>query len=370
MRYIQLCLGVLVCLVPLCTRAASTLEISEIMYDPAGTDTNREWIEVHTTGDSPLSLANVTLATDGVASTHHALTAVGSSTLGSDAYAVIVQNVDAFKKDYPDYAGLLFDSSWTGLTSSVGKTLALLDSSGTVLDQVTYDPTLGGDNDGNSLQKNDSGAWSAHTPTPGTSFFASTDSTTDTGISDTNTASQNTTTNTNIQITTPVVGHVSPTQKAHLVLTIPKSGITGVPLSLTTQALGDDSSERTIGSFYVSFGDGAADTSSHPRTLSHVYSEAGTYVVVFEYRFDPYAIDPDLVTRTTVEITSPEITLTIGTANTIALANTSSREIDISHWHLSTSGQSQTNFNFVVPLSTKILAGKTYCGCRYGLRWY
>ena len=49
-------------------QASTGFEISEIMYDPSGTDTNREWIEVHNAGSESVDLAGHFLLTDGLLS--------------------------------------------------------------------------------------------------------------------------------------------------------------------------------------------------------------------------------------------------------------------------------------------------------------
>ncbi len=184
-----------------CARALSAsassggLVISEIMYDPAGSDSNREWIEVYNSGSSGIDLAGHYLLTDGLSSSHHGLAAQGSSVIPAGGYAVIVQTVDGFKGDYPAFSGLIFDSSWTGLTATAGKTLAIIDSGSAVLDTVTYDPTIGATNDGNSLQRNASGTWATATPTPGVGSAGSgsdTTDTTDTGSSSTSDGSDTT----------------------------------------------------------------------------------------------------------------------------------------------------------------------------------
>ena len=130
--------------------AANGLSISEIMYDPPGSDDKREWVEVYNAGPANVDLSGHYILTDGLSSTHHALVAQGSSVVPAGGYAVIVQDVVGFMGDYPGYAGLIFDSSWSGLTTTVGKTIAIVDGQSNVLDSVTYDPTIGGANTGDA----------------------------------------------------------------------------------------------------------------------------------------------------------------------------------------------------------------------------
>ncbi len=142
--------------------AQANFEITEIMYDLDGTDSNREWIEVKNIGDKTEDLSKWYLFSD---NTKHALIPQTESYVESGSYAVIVQNVPQFKNDWPNYRGLIFDSSWTGFKNS-GEAISLRDSDLNIVSPVNFSSAQGGGGDGYSLQKIN-GDWVGSKPTPG-----------------------------------------------------------------------------------------------------------------------------------------------------------------------------------------------------------
>ena len=132
-----------------------TLQISEVMYNPSGSDTGREWIEIYS--DSTVNLSGWKLVTDA----NHILNkppengGMGLMMLESGSYAIIAQDASKFLLDYPAYSGTLIDSSWTALTNSEPKIVGLTNGNTTI--SVTYSIV------------NEGSAWCAGecTPSPG-----------------------------------------------------------------------------------------------------------------------------------------------------------------------------------------------------------
>ncbi len=137
-------------------------EITEIMYDVSGTDSNREWIEVRNTGTNQEDLSKWYLITGNVS---HAISTINTTIVPAGAYAIIVQNPSKWKIDWPSYGGLLFDSSWTDLNNK-GESIALKDSGGNIVSTTAYNSGLGATGNGYSLQKV-GGEWISSKPTPG-----------------------------------------------------------------------------------------------------------------------------------------------------------------------------------------------------------
>jgi hypothetical protein len=136
-----------VLLVPQITGAQAV--ITEIMYDPPGVDSGREWIEVYNESTSSIPLSAWKIY-EGDAN-HNIIAAYGGSMLAPDEYAVIATNATKFQKDYPNYTGELFHSAFS--LDNGGATLSLRDKSLADSDTVSYDSTWGGLGDGNSLQR-------------------------------------------------------------------------------------------------------------------------------------------------------------------------------------------------------------------------
>ena len=107
------------------------LIITEIMYNPDGTDENREWLEIFNQTDQALDLTNWKFFEQNI---NHKLS--GNLTLAAKTYAVIVDDQNSFMLDYPNYTGLIIDSSFSLKNS--GEYLALKDDFSTVIDEIIY----------------------------------------------------------------------------------------------------------------------------------------------------------------------------------------------------------------------------------------
>ena len=142
--------------------SCASFEITEIMYDANGTDTNREWVEVKNTGTSAEDLSKWFLFSG---NSKHKLAPLYVGIVPAGGYAVIVQNVDQFKTDFPNRSAMIFDSSWTGFNNTSG-TISLKDSNLNMVSPVSYNSSMGGNGNGNSLAKIN-GVWQNGTPTPG-----------------------------------------------------------------------------------------------------------------------------------------------------------------------------------------------------------
>ena len=89
--------------------------ITEIMYDlpTPGSDSGREWIEIYNEGATDIDLTTWKFYEDGT--NHGIYEGEGGSILGPGEYAVIADNISSqgFKGDWPNYTGILFDSSFS-----------------------------------------------------------------------------------------------------------------------------------------------------------------------------------------------------------------------------------------------------------------
>lgn len=348
--------------------SATSLRISEVMYDPAGTDTNREWIEIYNEGSDAVDLTGMFFLTDGVSSAHHALVAQGSSSLPSHEYAVIVQNVDSFRTDYPGWAGLLFDSSWSGLTASSGKTLVVLDAENTVLDQLTYDPTIGATNDGNSLQRNESGAWVSGVPTPGAAVAApggSESLDTDPPATGGGNASSETggipspapsSKQTKAQeVKTQTVGSL----RMQATLNVTKVTTTGIAVPMSLLVLDPIGQQRTSGEIHLAFGDGTFLNTRSFQSLEHVYAFPGTYVVTLEYRTNLYDREPLVSTRASVQVMASRVGVSaINRDGSIEISNAGTVETDLSRWRMQIPNAPTNTSLFEFPSGTVLLPNK------------
>jgi hypothetical protein len=294
--------------------------ITEVMYDPVGTDAKHEWVEVYNDGSLSVDGTKLKLREGG---TDHRLTATNGSSLGSGEYAVIADDPTAFKQDYPSYAGALFDSAFS--LSNTGETLTVIDELNRE-ESLAYDPTLGGAGTGASLQRTPDGFIGA-TPTPGEENATTPDEpepepgpvATSTGDGSSNGASSHGSTS----------GVSAYKPKEPFGLSIGRERLTTIHAPLLLK--GETPSGVTV-RYLWSFGDGAR---AKGRTVRHEYDEPGTYAVVGRAeRSGQVAID-----RTTVTVVEPSLGLEFATstatsAPAMVIHNTGAHEINLGGWEL------------------------------------
>ncbi len=135
--------------------------INEIMYNPEGTDTNREWIEILNTASTSVDISEWRLFENDTA---HRLNLIsGNFVLQPGEFAIIADDGDQFKIDYPFFSGNLFDSSFS--LNNEGEVISLKNGD-LKIDEISYSPSGGADGNGKSLQKF-SDNWEESLPTPG-----------------------------------------------------------------------------------------------------------------------------------------------------------------------------------------------------------
>jgi|GEM_PF-4729592 len=158
MKYITFVFVGIACFAPV---LANALKITEVMYNPAGADEGREWLEVWNDTSQSVKLSELTFFEGGV---NHKINFVsGSDDLMPGGYAVIAGNDEMFKSDWPAFSGGLFDSSFS--LSNI-KEIIEIRSGETTVAKVSYEGVVAGSGDGNSVGTVD-GTWKANTPTPG-----------------------------------------------------------------------------------------------------------------------------------------------------------------------------------------------------------
>lgn len=112
LKIVALGLLALVVVSAVVTRTAyAEILITEIMYDPEGSDTGREWVEIMNDGNTSVSLQEYRfLEAD---TRHHIKEGVGGVVLEAGAVAVIVQDSAQFKNEFKQYQGQVFLSSFS-----------------------------------------------------------------------------------------------------------------------------------------------------------------------------------------------------------------------------------------------------------------
>jgi len=143
-------------------KLATAVIINEIMYNPSGADSEHEWVEIYNNNSFAINTSGWKFYE---AETNHGLTLInGSYLIQQNQYAIIADNSDIFLEDYPDFNSTLFDSSFS--LSNTGETIAIKNSSLDIINEITYNNSIGGDNNGNSISLINN-SWQESTPTPG-----------------------------------------------------------------------------------------------------------------------------------------------------------------------------------------------------------
>lgn len=322
---------------------------SEIMYDPEGTDTGREWVEIYNNTDIKIDLSKYKLFE---ANTKHGIVFVtGSQLVGPGGFAVITDNAEKFITDYPNFSGNLFDSAFS--LNNTGEFLDILNLAGSSTDQVSYMADEKINNNGLSLQK--IGDWlgdafEVGVPTPGTEN--STDLPTDTTETDNNSVSTGSTTSSGTSDSpgtlsshseTVTVLNYSTTKKIKIGVGRKRLVSVFEPISFE---LDTNLSKGESAGFTWSFGDGEV---GRGKKTEHKYKFPGLYQVIVRANSKKLG---KAVSRTEVRVVEPKVSIEIKDF----LGNKGLSIKNLGKYELNLGGFSVDNFEF--PKDTIIKAGE------------
>ena len=297
--------------------AQAKIEFTEVMYDPAGTDTGREWIEIHNTGSAPVDVSAMKLSEEGVQHVlkASALGSVSTGLLDAGQYGVIADDPAKFLVDWSTYSGPLFDSSFS--LKNTGEPIVLR-SKDFDEDSLVFDPTIGAAGDGNSLQRQISAegvmTWVVAVPTPGgglsvadvssTNGTSGTSSTTDSPPpSATPAAETSSPVQVSAEMATPVVTKSIPVEPQIFCKISGKSEVfAGVETAFSAQGLGLKKQPLQNARYVWNFGDGQTKEGQY---VLHTYTQPGTYDVFLAAASDVYSASD----RLKVTVRSPQLSV-------------------------------------------------------------
>ena len=308
---------------------SAALIFNELMYDPEGSDTDHEWIEVLNEGNDTVDLIGWKFFE---ANTNHGLTASqGSLTIPIGGYAVITTNPQVFLQDNPTYQGAIIKASFS--LSNSGEYLAMKNASGAIKDSLTYIPSLGGQDDGTTLTLL-GGAWVRGDKTPGSANVVSSAPLPSTGTtpsrsSTTTTSNSNTETSTQIPTLPAAITITSTDLMVHTINE--KIVLAGADAEFSARASIAGKKVVDDAIFTWSFGDGGTQTG---RSVGYHYQYPGMYLATVEVGADGAVA----TSKIRVKVIDPEISISgvngeVG-KNYIEISNGSAYEIDISNWKI------------------------------------
>ncbi len=332
--------------------AWASLIINEIMYDLEGADTGREWIEIYNDSDAAVNISSWKFFE---ADTNHGLVLTqGDASIGAKGYAVIVSDPAKFKTDWSNFAGTIFDSSFS--LDNDGEPLALKDADLKVVNQYTYSSLSGGQGDGKSLQRI-SGSWVATIPTPGKTNEMAVPPTApppEAGGGAVSSAPQPT-------------GGLAEIRKIKTKITVESISFgpagevvafVGIPVLFEGSATGYYNEPLFYGRYFWNFGDGDSKE-AQAREISkfpHTFFYEGEYAVSLEYYGNYYFPNPNASDRIIVKVVRADIVISkIGDRADffVEISNNTPYNADLSGWVLLGDGKS-----FVIPRGTVVETGK------------
>lgn len=321
----------------------ASLEITEIMYDPKGANTNHQWIEVYNSGSSPVSVdASKWRFNDG--SSHYMNSKVDFS-VPAQSYFILTGDKNTFLSDHPGFGGVAIDTSMA--IDKDGSAVSILNDGSTV-DSVSFTSSQGGAEDGNSLQKS-SGVWVADTPTPNAPFVPT---------------SINNTSNTNNSISDTIppasekIVKKEPTQPKITTEILSQSVVvSGIDFNVNHKTIGLKKENIILGRFVWNFGDGMSrESNSESTPFTYRYDYPGEYLLSLSYYQNSSSSVPDAIDRMVVRVIPAGVVVSsVGTVVDpyIELENKSGFEITLSGWIIK-----GINNLFVIPGGTIIMPGK------------
>jgi hypothetical protein len=285
--------------------------ITEIMYDPAGADTKREWIEVFNESNQEIDLTTWFFLENNV---FHKITAHTSAILGPGAYAIIADSIPEVLAEYSTIP-LIFDSAFS--LNNTGEPLSIANPSKEIKHTITYSSEFGANNDGNSLQINEGQIISA-VPTPGL-INSNTPQVPKSDTGSTNTSTNNSSTTTSQSTHTQQVPLTTYSASTPFKVGAGRHRI--VPMRTPIEFIAETSHTEQSIKYNWNLGD---LNTRLGQNITHIYKYPGTYQIVLTATSGQYTS----VTRTKVTVIEPQIEITQD-QSVIQINNTSKEEINI-----------------------------------------
>lgn len=298
------------------------LLISEVMSNPIGDDSGREWVEIYNNAQTAVDLSLLTISIKG--GSYVVVTPVqGGTSLPAGGYAIIgsvVTGATKFLQDYPSYTGILMRSSISLVNTGVTSIDVKLGS--TVADSL---PTYTATKEGYTLSLV-SGSFVQGSQTPGAENQAS--------LSDSSSGSSSST-STESQIVVPQMSPPSPDMT--LYLPFERTVVAGAEVEFMTSATTRAGKPLDNLTCMWAYGDGGQGKGT---STLYRYAYPGTYIAQVE---GTTGLVSGLA-RMTVRVVSPDIHIVqTGTGKYgayVDIENPNTYDIDLSQWRLIIQGVS------------------------------
>ncbi|HEV7449140.1 MAG TPA: lamin tail domain-containing protein, partial [Candidatus Paceibacterota bacterium] len=302
--------------------------INEVMYDPPGSNTKAQWLELYNNGDSTVDLSKWSV-TDGAKGssgnlTKHAFNVppknggIGSATIPAGGYVVVADDAATFESVYPSVPNVVDSVFSLSNVASLGAEVDLVDAQGNTADTLTFSADQYASNLGNSVQRAADKLVSA-LPTPGAA-----NATSDYIPPSDDEDSSNTDSDTNTSNTTSDPGYVSPPlPQIFADAGGDRSVIVGADAKFVASAYDRDRSVIKYAKFSWNFGDGSE--AEGPWVMHH-FSYPGRYAVELTIT-NQKLVSSD---RITVVAEPADVTLATLSDGGVSIQNRSDHDLDLS----------------------------------------
>jgi len=136
MRIIKVIIGLVIAVILSCN-ALAQVEISEVLYDPVGTETGGEAIELHNNGAQDVDISGYKIGTE---STLNDATLHNGTIIKANSYYLIADAGFSTLKDNPSWPDADYEEAITMSNTNAG--VALIDANGTIIDAVGWGDPL------------------------------------------------------------------------------------------------------------------------------------------------------------------------------------------------------------------------------------
>lgn len=345
MKTIIVSLGIF--FIPIFTLA--TVIFTEIMYDPEGNDTNKEYIEIKNTGNNPVNLENYKFCDS--ESCRKLKDGYGNDfNLASQSFGILTKDPNSieFKNAYSNFNGFILQTNFTGgsLRNSLGELLELKDSAENILDSLTYNPASGGKN-GRTLSIFNN-VWKEGEATPGRENLESSSlpEENEEQENEKNSSESNQKNNKQNRSYSEITDMIAGQKKLQAEIDKIETVVSGAKIKITGRAFGLSGAEIKGVDFLWSLGDG---TKNKGKIIYHEYYFPGEYLVSLIVKSAGFT-SPTAFRKITVIDPPLEISQVDFEKKFIEIKNNSNEILNLQDWILMVDGD-----KFIIPDNTYIL---------------
>lgn len=306
--------------------AYASLEITEIMYNPDGTDTNREWVKIHNNGNDTVTIipgradSAWRFSDDVDGNELHLIN--DELIIEPNTYAILASDKNTFISEYTEFNGPVADTSMS--LSNISGTVRIWNGSNprNLIASKEYpysdNPIVNENNDTNSTSNSDdiiSSILISNNPNDESKVY---------------------------KITTKIIS--------------PKIVTAGVPFTIDNSTTGINKEKIILGKFVWNFGDGMTKEGNTSPPFPYIYQYPGDYVLTLAYSDSTFDTVPDTTDRLVVKVIPAGIVISsVGTPIDpfIEIENNSNYEMSLRGWIIKGNIHS-----FVIPEGMVVLPNK------------